>query len=146
MRSSILMLVVAVTATAGAAQARQADPGERLFKSTCGGCHELALAVSQRNTPERWRAVVDDMANRGAPGSDDDLAQVRDYLIRLHGRVEINRISAEVLVRDLRLPRDQAQAVVKRRTQAAIKSYEDLVAIPGVEAARLASYRQSLIF
>lgn len=146
MRFKVLTMAVALATAASSVQARQADRGEQLFQSTCAGCHELALAVSQRNTPERWRAVIDDMANRGAPGSDDDLAEVRDYLLRVHGRIEVNRLSAEILARDLKLPHAQAEAIVARRAQTPIRNYEDLIQISGVEASRLAPYRQSLVF
>jgi mono/diheme cytochrome c family protein len=123
------------------------DPGESLFRANCSGCHEPALAIGQRNTPAQWRAIVQEMADRGAPGSDEDLAQVRDYLVRIYGRIEINRLGAADLVQYLRLPPAQAEAIVRRRAaQGPIKTFDDLVAIQGLEIERLRPYQKSFVY
>src|SRR5277367_5864658 len=55
-------------------------PGKATFEKVCGNCHGTEVAVSRRETKDGWNAIIDDMIQRGAEGSDDDFGKVSDYL------------------------------------------------------------------
>jgi mono/diheme cytochrome c family protein len=79
--------------------------GRDIMASTCSKCHSLANITSQRKDRDGWSATVTKMVGYGATGSDDDFAQILDYLTknrpdkfragREHGReTGPNRISS----------------------------------------------------
>src|ERR1043165_6143000 len=55
-------------------------PGKSTLVSICGKCHEPKRAASVRPTREGWKSTIDDMVARGAKGTDDEFAQILDYL------------------------------------------------------------------
>jgi mono/diheme cytochrome c family protein len=54
--------------------------GKDVTERVCSGCHGVNVFAKQRNTPEKWAAVVDTMVSRGLDASDADLATVTTYL------------------------------------------------------------------
>ncbi|MFT4248112.1 MAG: cytochrome c [Pseudomonas sp.] len=122
-RPAALALLLASTGSATGQ-----DPAAA-FRKACSGCHEPALATAQRQTPAQWRAIVADMVARGAPGSEDEIAQVTRYLIQRHGVIQVNRLSATELGDALGLSGAQADALVQARTRA--NGFDDLDALLG---------------
>ena len=61
-------------------------PGKKATQKMCGQCHGLDVALSTRQTSERWRAVVQDMVARGARGSQEDIDTVVNYLATQFGK------------------------------------------------------------
>src|SRR5215211_5995400 len=55
-------------------------PGKDVTAKVCGLCHEARRAASVRLTREGWESVIQAMVMRGAKGTDEELAQVLDYL------------------------------------------------------------------
>src|SRR5215471_4474615 len=51
----------------------------------CAACHPIETVTSQRRTRAQWQESIQQMVARGAKGSDEDLAQVLDYLARNNG-------------------------------------------------------------
>jgi cytochrome c5 len=60
-------------------------PGKAVFQDTCGNCHDLAVTTDQRKSREDWNTTVTRMVSNGAPLSDDQVAQVVDYLAKNYG-------------------------------------------------------------
>ena len=60
--------------------------GRAAVVKMCTGCHGLPTSVAQRHTRLEWRALVDLMRQRGAPGTDGEAALVVTYLSRHFGR------------------------------------------------------------
>jgi alcohol dehydrogenase (cytochrome c) len=63
-----------------------AGPGRDLTASTCTKCHSLANVTSQRQDRNGWNATITKMVGYGATGSDDDFAQILEYLTKNFGK------------------------------------------------------------
>jgi hypothetical protein len=60
-------------------------PGLELINQRCVFCHNTAQIFSQRKTPEAWSATVEQMANRGAEVSPEEMKVITDYLAKNYG-------------------------------------------------------------
>src|SRR6266568_3100121 len=95
----------------GAAVAQELPAGKAkpLVQRACAACHELIIGSKQRMDRERWTALVEDMVERGAKLSDEEVTEVVDYLSVNFGpntgasKVNINQAGAALLVRELGL-------------------------------------------
>lgn len=85
--AGVTLGLAATLALRGAAQAAELpdDPDKSAVVDMCSNCHTLAHSVEKRHTEAEWRAIVDDMRAKGAPGTDDDAAAVVRYLSRYFG-------------------------------------------------------------
>lgn len=54
--------------------------GKEVTKRLCSGCHAVAVFATQRHTPERWAAIVDNMVSKGLDASDEELETINSYL------------------------------------------------------------------
>ena len=131
----LIWLLAAGLCLGSAAQAQ--EDGKALFERVCTKCHGLAATVRQRNTRERWAAVVDDMISRGAEGTDGEFEKIFDYLVKNFGpRTKVNTATAEELSAGLAIPRSAADAIVEyRQKNGAFKTLEDLKKVPSLDAA-----------
>lgn len=59
--------------------------GRQETEQICTACHTIDTVVSERHDKAGWQKVVDDMAMRGAGGTDEQLALVVDYLTKHFG-------------------------------------------------------------
>ena len=51
----------------------------------CGTCHDLTLTTDQRKSRDGWQTTVTRMVSSGAALTDDQAAQVIDYLAKNYG-------------------------------------------------------------
>lgn len=76
-----IMLGAAFASSALAQTEKLPDaPGKAATEKVCGGCHGAEVVIGRQETRSTWAAIVDDMVQRGATGTDQELAQVVDYL------------------------------------------------------------------
>jgi hypothetical protein len=75
----------ALAADPPAAAGPPPGPGLELINQRCVFCHNTAQIFSQRKTPEAWAATVEQMANRGAEVSPDEMKIITDYLAKNYG-------------------------------------------------------------
>lgn len=95
MRNTLLTLAIIAPLAAFGARALAADPtvsaappsgaGLDLINQRCVFCHNTAQIFSQRKTPEGWSATVEQMANRGAEVSPEEMKVIVDYLAKNYG-------------------------------------------------------------
>lgn len=112
--------------------------GKDLVEQVCGACHGTDLVASRRATKDGWSYIVDDMVSRGASATNDQIAQINAYLSKNLGQVNVNKGPASELASVLEISDDQAQAIVKYRTEHGdFKSVDDLKKVPGLETANL---------
>lgn len=128
-------------------------PGKDAVIRVCSQCHGVEVAASRRESRDGWNAIVADMIERGATGTDDEFGQIVEYLATNFSKdapaakIEVNKASAALLQSALELPKDQAAAIVQYRdTNGPFKSFEELVKVPGVDAVKLESKKANLIF
>jgi competence protein ComEA len=128
-------------------------PGKAATQKVCGACHGAELVIGRQETREAWGAIVEDMIQRGATGTEDELYEVVDYLAANFSKtspvvkINVNKASAKDLENALRIPVKQAAAIVHHREEKGdFKSIEDLQKVPGVDAARIAANKNRLGF
>jgi PQQ-dependent dehydrogenase (methanol/ethanol family) len=55
-------------------------PGRELIQQLCGGCHSPTVVTRFHQSEEAWRQTVNDMANRGMPGTAEQREAIVKYL------------------------------------------------------------------
>ncbi len=65
----------------GTAQFPEA-PGKEVAQKICGVCHGPEVTVAKGRTRQQWGEVIASMVSRGAKGTDQEFAQVLDYLAK----------------------------------------------------------------
>lgn len=89
MTAALVPLVIigarALAADPPAAASPPPGPGLELINQRCVFCHNTAQIFSQRKAPEAWSATVEQMANRGAEVSPEEMKIITDYLAKNYG-------------------------------------------------------------
>ena len=99
-------------AAAPQAQAAADDPAAPVFAETCGKCHDAARIVAMRRTSAEWEDIIKKMIEKGAPGTEKDFETVYDYLLRHHGKLNINAAPPTEMVTILGLSPKEAEGIV----------------------------------
>src|ERR1035438_5306082 len=111
-------ILLMASALAGG-QEKAGDPSEAKGKATlekiCLGCHELDVVTASRRTKIGWQQNVEDMISRGAEGSDQEMAEVVEYLTKFYGKVNVNTAPVQQLQELLELSEKEAQAIIAYR-------------------------------
>ena len=128
-------------------------PGKATVERVCGSCHGPELVVGRQESRDGWSAIVGDMVQRGATGSEDDLAEVVDYLATnfpkggAAGKINVNKATAADLQTALGITDKQAAAIVQYRGEKGnFKSAEDLEKVPGIDASKIEAKKAKLAF
>jgi competence protein ComEA len=123
------------------------DPGRAMLDRLCSGCHASNLVASRLRTPAEWDDTIGLMQSYGSEGTAEQLAVLRAYLLRNHGRANVNTAPAGDLAPVLDVAVDVAAAVVKYRSDnGSFKTVEDLQRVPGLDGARLEARKDRLTF
>jgi len=121
-----------------------------LVGKVCIDCHGSGNFRRARLTADEWGDSVADMVDRGAKASPAEIDTIVAYLAKNFGRGAPVRINTAPLVEIkvvLGFSVAESQAVVNYRTKnGAIKSYEELLKIPGVDAAKAEASRSKMAF
>ena len=155
--ASTLLLAATLTAQVGVAQKDAAPAVEppsaedvtalATLDQMCAQCHERARVTSELRNADDWAMVIDQMAQIGATGTDEQFDQVLQYLLRHYSKADVNRARAADLVHVLGVSPEVAQAVIKRRAASGpFRSLDDLAQVPGVDAAKLAVRKARITF
>ncbi len=126
-------------------------PGKAVVVKVCGVCHEPRRAASVRLTRDGWQSLIQDMVKRGAKGTDDELAQVLDYLsTNFLGEaprpVNVNTaepIDLELVIGLLR--RESAALVAYREKHGPFKTIDDLRKVPGVDFKKIEAAKDRIV-
>ena len=126
-------------------------PGKAAMVKVCSGCHEPQRSASLRLTREGWQEVITKMVALGAKGSDEELAQVLEYLAaNFKGEalrpLNLNKATAVELESVAGLLRKEAAAWIAHRAKAGpCKSIDDFKKVPGVPYKKIADRRDRLV-
>jgi hypothetical protein len=161
--SSVVLLAALVSAAfvsaaslsaRGQAQVTTTPPAEALspedqaarttFQNVCGACHEADVATTTLRTRQEWTELIEMMVSFGASASEPQLEQIQRYLGRRYGRVNINRAPADELELVLDVPAEVARAIVDYRSTMRFTSADDLKAIAGLSAEKIATLRPKI--
>lgn len=127
-------------------------PGRELTESRCQGCHDLAKSVSLRQDRNGWAGTLQKMVGLGVQASDQELIALLDYLSKHYPAsvlppINVNRARAIQLESRLSLKRSEAAAILRyRKEHGGFKSLTDLLAVPGVDSAKLEAKRDRIVF
>jgi competence ComEA-like helix-hairpin-helix protein len=140
-------LLAAGLCALGSAAAAQ-DDGKALLERTCVKCQSINATTRQRNDRERWSLIVDNMVSRGAEATDPEIEKIIDYLAKNFGpRINVNKATADELVKGLDLPQAAATAIVDYRgTNGAFKNLEDLKKVGGLDAKEIENKKDRIEF
>ena len=146
---------------ANAQQTLPPGPGKQIVQQQCAGCHAVRVVTAKRASKQQWSALVDQMITRGANLEDEDIDTVVDYLSRNFGpgrppapdkstrkaSLHINTATATQISAGLGLTAKQSAAIVAYRKQNGdFKNWQELSSVPGIDAAKIESKKDLLIF
>ncbi len=57
-------------------------PNRETVQRICSACHPAHIVLGRGMTREQWGSIVSNMISRGAKGSDEEFAEVVDYLAK----------------------------------------------------------------
>jgi competence protein ComEA len=140
--------------------------GKEIVERMCSSCHALKVVTSKRASPAQWSQLVDQMVSRGAEGTDEEVETVVEYLAKNFGLdspppasektekehsaaqpVNVNQATAAELSAAVGLSSDESAAIVAYREQnGKFKEWRDLTKVPGVEASKIESNKDRLVF
>ena len=122
-----------------------------LVVRVCAQCHEPQRAASVRLTREGWEGVVSKMMGLGAKMSDDEYAQVVDYLAENYKGeaakpINMNSATSVELESVAGLLRKEAAAwIAYRNKNGPCKSLDDLKKVDGVPFKKIDDRRDRLV-
>jgi competence protein ComEA len=148
-----VMFVISAFGCAVALNAAQGDnlpegKGKAPFVRICGNCHGLEQVTSSKYSKQQWTFVVDDMVSRGAEGTDEEVNSIVGYLSRNFGKaLNINTSTAKDIETGLGFTAAQAELVVRYRTdKGPIKTYDDLLKVPGIDTQVVEEQKKNILF
>src|ERR1700757_4152272 len=126
--------VAAARGNGAAPPARDLAREGRSLKAVCAKCHNLQIVMDTPMSYDAWHDTVQTMMDRGATGTDQQFADVMDYLHRTMTTIDVNTADADELQIVLQVPVASAQAIIARRGTQKFTSLADLKSVPGVNA------------
>jgi len=127
-------------------------PGKAVVMKVCNSCHGADIVLGHPHSEEGWNAIVIDMVQRGAEGTDEEYDEVVKYLTKnikagqALAKINVNKASAKAIQAGLGLTEKEAQAIVEARDKAAFKSIDDVKKVAGVDAAKIEAKKDRLSF
>jgi DNA uptake protein ComE-like DNA-binding protein len=127
--------------------------GKEVVLRVCTACHGVEVLARGKRVRERWQRTVDDMARRGAKGSDADFKSVVDYLTANFGiaeteqpeTVNVNKAAGWRIARSLKLSAGEGDAVViYREEHGDFKSLDDLAKV--VDRGKIEAAKDRVLF
>jgi competence ComEA-like helix-hairpin-helix protein len=123
------------------------DPAAGVFTETCGKCHDAARIVAMRRTSAEWEDIIKKMIEKGAPGTEKDFETVYDYLLRHHGKVNVNVAPPSEIVTILGLSDKDAQGIVAyRQSKGPFADFEALKKVPEIDLKKLDEHKDAVAF
>src|SRR5262249_51788215 len=103
--------------------------------------------LGQLKTHDEWAKTLDEMANNGAQGTDEEWNQIQAYLDQHYSLILVNKAPARDLAPMLDVANEVAEAIVRTRSENGnFKTLDDLKRVPGVDAAKIDARKDRLIF
>jgi competence protein ComEA len=125
-------------------------PGKEATLKVCSGCHSVRIVASLRLTRDGWAGVVKDMVREGAKGTDEELAQVLDYLAanflgEAPRPINVNTAPSIDLESVIGLLRSEARALIAYREKTPCKVIEDLKKVPGLDFKKIEAAKDRIV-
>ncbi len=125
----------------------QATTPEQAIRKVCTSCHGLELVMDTPRDYDAWHDTVQEMLNRGARGSTDELDLVMQFLFENMTTIDVNHADPESLQTVLHATPDQVKAIMARRGKQPFKDLADLeAAVPGLDRPVLEAKKRMIFF
>jgi len=126
-------------------------PGKETAQRICGSCHGTEIVLGRQLSRDGWGQIVVNMIQRGAQGTDDEFADIVDYLTNTvsveAAKINVNKATAKQLQAGLDISDKEADAILQYRGEKGeFKSVDDLKKVPGVDAAKIDAKKSKLAF
>lgn len=109
------------------------DPADaKAVAAVCTACHSSAQFLTAARPYLRWEQTMQDMLDRGAVGTDEQLDQVLSYLVKNITIVNVNSSPPDQLAMTLQVPGNVVQEIVTKRTAHAFANADELKAVKGI--------------
>jgi quinoprotein glucose dehydrogenase len=132
---------------AAAPASQDADLGRETTVKVCVQCHPMENITRMRRTPREWSDLLTTMTTLGASATREQLATIRQYLVRHHGAVNVNTANAADLSAVLGLSSKDAAAIVEyRKAHGRFADAAALAHVNGIDSARIAGQPDALRF
>jgi competence ComEA-like helix-hairpin-helix protein len=139
--------VATIIAAIGAKAQDQNDAPAAAFRRVCSNCHDADRILATRRTRTQWEEVIEKMIDRGAEGTSDDFTTAEEYLLRVSGRVNVNRAATKDMVTVLAITQKDADAIAEyRKANGEIKDFDSLAKVPGIDLDKLNKARDAISF
>jgi competence ComEA-like helix-hairpin-helix protein len=151
MRAAAAIFVAGLTVATGAAIAASAQEPEdhpaAAYKRVCSSCHDADRILATRRTRTQWEEVIEKMIDRGAEGTAEDFTAAEEYLLRVSGRVNVNRSLSKDLVAVLGVTQKDADAITEyRKANGEFTDFDGLCKVPGIDTEKLKQVRDAVSF
>jgi competence protein ComEA len=152
-----LTLTVALVVAASAPAADQKDvarlpegPGKEITGKICLECHDSGNFRKARLSRDEWADSVADMVERGAKGTPAEIEAVVEYLAKNFGEgaaVRINTAPFAEIRALLGFTVAEVRALLDyREKHGAVRSFEELLQVPGIDAAKAEAQKSRMMF
>jgi len=123
-------------------------PGRDVAVRICLDCHASSDITKRRESRFKWAVIVEEMIGEGAKINDRDFETLTTYLSVAFGRkVKINEAPATVIAETFDFAAEDADRIVRRRTERGpFKSWQEIAAVPGIDAKRVEEQQANLDF
>jgi competence ComEA-like helix-hairpin-helix protein len=149
-RSTAAFLIVGAAlliVVIGAQAQDQNDAPAAAFRRVCSSCHDADRILATRRTRTQWEEVIEKMIDRGAEGTSGDFTTAEEYLLRVSGRVNVNRAASKDMVLVLGLTQKDADAIAEyRKANGEFKDFDALCKVPGIDLEKLKQGRDAISF
>ena len=151
----IIYLTLIALACAPAADEKDAarlpdGPGKEVVGKMCIDCHDSGNFRKSRFTTEEWTDSVEDMVQRGATGTPQEIEAVVAYLTKNFGKgapVRINTAPFSEIKVVLGFTVAEVRALLDyREKNGELKSFDQLLKVPGIDAAKAESQKAKIVF
>ena len=145
------VFIVGLFAAAGAVVVSSAqepdDAPAAAFRRVCSSCHDAERILATRRTRTQWEEIIEKMIDRGAEGTSEDFTTAEVYLLRVSGRVNVNRAQAKDIVAVISVTQKDADAIMEyRKANGEFKDFDALCKVPGVDLEKLKQGRDAIAF
>lgn len=147
--AAFVCLVAAVPSVLAQKTQLPDGPGKQTTQRICGACHGAEIVIGRKLDKDGWTELVISMVQRGAQGTDDEFAEIVDYLtanFSPNSTTNINKASSKDFQTTLGISEKLGDAIVQyRKDNGDFKSVDDLKKVPGIDAAKIDANKSKLV-
>jgi len=146
--AAALVFLVAIVAVVASAKAQDPDDASAgAFQRVCSSCHDAQRILATRRTKTQWEEIIGKMIDRGATGTDEDFTAAEEYLLKISGRVNVNRAAPADMAKVLGIPEKQATAIADyRKANGDFADFDALCKVPGIDVDKLKTEQDAISF